>query len=1361
MYRNGRSFRSDYDWIRQPSLRPVLTDRQTEGALGTSTLLMALQGPPSQLAQEQAVNEEEPFAVECVLQGAQHKQHRVSSLAVHGEKLYVGSPSGALSIFRLPPLLSESETSVSSRKTQLISTHPSFHPANKAVTNLRILPALSLILSSCPDGSIHFNSLATLESLPLPDPVKALPSKGITAFETQTYVVDWPSNSGGDLPSGDRTSRNAGQGAITDAGKTLPRNLGVLGPTGRRSTRPRPLSLFQKQDSDAGQPQGDKPRLRLVTTVVIAVRRKLLVIRWLDGQPWDTKEISLAHTARALAFAPLSSSSAVPPTGSNVSTASALAMLFISYGTSSDFAVLQIPSASDSSAAIAEASRTGSDIHGEFTNDESVWPRVRDLHIPEYAGEQNSQYSAAAAGEAGYLRSGLHTSSAGTKGPAASGSGAMASEQPKATAYDSLAAPTTTAGLLGGLGGYIGLTARAKPPMLRAVPGKTASQVDGARAADSDSVSAAEPEVVVVRDNAAIFLSFVTGNPTRRRGLETPSSIEDVALLPSDHIFAAVNGVGPGKHTLQIRATRSLELVQTISFSPLTEGANNAAPQSITALLAPPPTASSSANTSLFAVLTPASSSEAAKIYRLTPRPWRRRLRELIRRRKWPQAVELVRQTFGDGVSVGSEPGADSSSDQDERSNLLPPLLALSSLDRFLGACLASQAKQLHSAQQGFEAAVEQWIELDLNPTKVLSIFPENIAGKGLTKPQSEWHKVWGAELERAGFDLDDVEAPRIAATAPDMSRRGSTASTPALAQEIPAAHQRDRSRLTSFLGRVSRPTSIIDPPSLSSSPKLDGALGATVEQSSGTTQPAQAGSPARDSISDRPSRRLTKQLDSASVRSGATSPATVSLRDATELDSDTIVSRSSLEALGRFLADRRRIFKPILETSPAVSPTSAEDIAMIPSIPLSSLSLPDLTALARVVDTALFKTFLETKPSLVGPLCRIQNWCDVSEVEGLLELKGKHSELINLYGGKGMHDQALKLLRKYSEDEDDEEEKVGPTIRYLQSLGPQHIAVILDNAKWVLAQDQRRGMEIFTADAGKVSSLPRLDVVQLLWSYDRDLCAQYLEHIIHVVGDGDPELHEKLALIYLERVRSHPDKTAFQEQLLGFLSESQQYRPDWLLTQVPSDGLWEVRAVLLGRMGQHRGALGIYVEQIGGEEGERKAEAYCSNIYNGAESEEDRNIFLLLLKLYLRPAKASMAKGVSTTGQAPWTDLGPALRVLSQHASSLDPSAVLDLLPPLVPLSSIRHFLVKGLQISHRRTFNAGILSSIAKERGTQLDEGVSYLQGRRVKITQGRTCPVCGKRLGVSVIAVTHQGEVLHYGCRQQKHALQGQAS
>jgi hypothetical protein len=47
--------------------------------------------------------------------------------------------------------------------------------------------------------------------------------------------------------------------------------------------------------------------------------------------------------------------------------------------------------------------------------------------------------------------------------------------------------------------------------------------------------------------------------------------------------------------------------------------------------------------------------------------------------------------------------------------------------------------------------------------------------------------------------------------------------------------------------------------------------------------------------------------------------------------------------------------------------------------------SFEQLVHVAKVIDTALFKSYLALRPTMLGPLCRLPNWCEVELVEGLL----------------------------------------------------------------------------------------------------------------------------------------------------------------------------------------------------------------------------------------------------------------------------------------------------------------------------------------------------------------------------------------
>ena len=105
---------------------------------------------------------------------------------------------------------------------------------------------------------------------------------------------------------------------------------------------------------------------------------------------------------------------------------------------------------------------------------------------------------------------------------------------------------------------------------------------------------------------------------------------------------------------------------------------------------------------------------------------------------------------------------------------------------------------------------------------------------------------------------------------------------------------------------------------------------------------------------------------------------------------------KRSIDALRRYLTDRRPKLDGVLKTFgitpsqshkvPPLSEATVEDLRSIPSQPLTALTPDQLIRFAQVVYTALFKSYLLTMPGLLGSLCRIENWCEVSEVEALLK---------------------------------------------------------------------------------------------------------------------------------------------------------------------------------------------------------------------------------------------------------------------------------------------------------------------------------------------------------------------------------------
>ena len=77
--------------------------------------------------------------------------------------------------------------------------------------------------------------------------------------------------------------------------------------------------------------------------------------------------------------------------------------------------------------------------------------------------------------------------------------------------------------------------------------------------------------------------------------------------------------------------------------------------------------------------------------------------------------------------------------------------------------------------------------------------------------------------------------------------------------------------------------------------------------------------------------------------------------------------------------------------------------------------------------------------------------------------------------------------------------------------------------------------------------------------------------------------LEQRLTISFLPLAFSGTDAEPNEEYLkaLAFLKSSKSYRPDHVLRHLPDDELYEARAILLGRLGNHDGALQIYVYRL------------------------------------------------------------------------------------------------------------------------------------------------------------------------------------
>ncbi|TCD70216.1 Vacuolar morphoproteinsis protein 6 [Steccherinum ochraceum] len=813
-------------------------------------------------------------------------------------------------------------------------------------------------------------------------------------------------------------------------------------------------------------------------------------------------------------------------------------------------------------------------------------------------------------------------------------------------------------GALSGLGGYmtLGLGSKTVKPCV---------------------LNVSDNEVLIAKDNNGIFLG-IDGKPSRTSSIDWPAPPEETAFV-KPYVFSILPpGSVPASQVdhhstesspnlsfvptpvVEIRSSISLQPAQTLPV-PFSSPAS-ATPTQIVRLI----TASPAAKSPLFLITTPtdraAATAEGSTIWRITMKSWGEQVDELVESEAYSEAIALL-ETIDTAILP----------DKEERTRLVRALHAV------------SQFRSGH-----YKDAIDLFIELNINPAKVVALYPESVAGR-LSVPQSEWIPLFGGpkKLLSSESTSSNDSNEDVPTTAETSSAPGPSASAVAL-QRPPSPHGSVRGigmLRTGFDALVSA---------------------------------------------------AKKDDDSVSIRS----------KRKEKLDKPQDNYKRSIEELMRYLTDRRpkvggalgalNITNLQSHEMPKLSEASVDDLYSLPSIPLTSLSPEQLVRFAQIVDTALFKSYLAVRPGLLASLCRSGNWCEISEVEEMLRSREKFSELIFLYNGRKMHSEALGLLKELSEKETDMRDKLMPSVTYLQRLGPQYMDQIFESSHWIFEQDPEIGLEIFTSEEAE---LPRHDVVDYLEMIDLAICTKFLEFLITEREEVSADFHDRLAELYLRmtiqalQAGDEEKRRAVYTKLLEYIDTTQFYRPDRLFGLLPSDDLYEAKAILLGRLGRHDNALEVYVYKL---QNFLKAEEYCKRIYD--PNSPTSNIFLTLLRIYLRP-----------TAQAPPSVnlLQPALELISRHSPRLDSVETLKLLPPLVTAQDVRAFLVEALRAP---VFDTRVVKGISQARNEYLDRRLLTLQSKRVKVTDSRICPQCHKRLGYSVIAVhAPRGEVTHFHCRE----------
>jgi hypothetical protein len=191
--------------------------------------------------------------------------------------------------------------------------------------------------------------------------------------------------------------------------------------------------------------------------------------------------------------------------------------------------------------------------------------------------------------------------------------------------------------------------------------------------------------------------------------------------------------------------------------------------------------------------------------------------------------------------------------------------------------------------------------------------------------------------------------------------------------------------------------------------------------------------------------------------------------------------------------------------------------------------------------------------------------------------------------------------------------------------------------------------------------------------------------------------------------------------KLVEFLEQSDNYNPEKMLSRYNSnfapEGLYEEKAVLLSKTGQHSLALREYTHRL---RDLAQAERYCSKHFD-RDSEKGRDVFLQLLTVLLAPDSPD-----------PDGFRAFAFEILHRHFNELDVPAALGLLPPGTRMGKLYPFFLNVWRSKNKTKRDCQVVVNITKSEMMKVKAELYKLRARHITITDETKCDVCGKSIG-----------------------------
>ncbi|ORC89702.1 uncharacterized protein TM35_000112360 [Trypanosoma theileri] len=331
--------------------------------------------------------------------------------------------------------------------------------------------------------------------------------------------------------------------------------------------------------------------------------------------------------------------------------------------------------------------------------------------------------------------------------------------------------------------------------------------------------------------------------------------------------------------------------------------------------------------------------------------------------------------------------------------------------------------------------------------------------------------------------------------------------------------------------------------------------------------------------------------------------------------------------------------------------------------------------------------------------------------------------------------------------------------------------------------------------------------ILPMLIGYGGYPLHEYLHHLIYVDHNTDSKLHTLYAINLIDMIQVLQSfgvqglsanavrvpagyesgiRGSSRRSLLTFLMFSQYYDTDTVLAQLLDAGLIEEQVLVLKQAGDHLGALTKLVYEL---DDINTAVRYCEeqhvrdlqSIGNSTQwFTERKNINIFCDPHGIRNEKRDELsikkddKILLTGHNGPFHDghtfneyfnillhvllvppagkqrlLSAALTVLNEHSYCINPLSVMTSLPDEVCVAEISSYLLRAFQTLCNKIQMAEVNANATKSMIADAQRHRDLLQQRCVYVDEKRICAVCGKPLGVGVIAVFPNLKATHFRC------------